>query len=305
MNAAPSETLDAASHPNERADDQARAARHHTRPHIMGILNVTPDSFSDGGAFERDDRTERTRAAVRAAERLAADGATIVDVGGESTRPGARRVPQGEEAQRVVPVVRALAERGIAVSVDTMNATTAAAALDAGATWINDVSGGRADEAMLPLVADRDTPFVLSHWRGHSIGMNALADYADPAREILDELARARDAAVAAGLAAERIVLDPGLGFAKRAADNWAVLHALPSFVALGHPLLVGASRKRFTADLLAADAPVTDRDLPTAIISALCAREGVWGLRVHDAAATRIALDVVDAWTRGADHVD
>ena len=271
------------------------------RPLIMGILNVTPDSFSDGGAHERAREDARAASAVAAAERLVAAGATIIDVGGESTRPGAARVPQIEEAARVLPVVAALAERGIVVSVDTMYAETARASLAAGASYINDVSGGLADEAMLPLMAETGAAYVLSHWRGHSIRMDGLADYTDPGREILDELARLRDAAVAAGLEPRNIVLDPGLGFAKRADDNWAVLHRLADFRDLGHPLLIGHSRKRFLGELLHDGATPADRDLPTAILSALCATEGVWGLRVHDVAATRIALDVVDAWQAGA----
>lgn len=267
-----------------------------TRPVIMGVLNVTPDSFSDGGQLERDDPRERVIAAVEKAERMLAQGADVIDVGGESTRPGAQRVPQAEESARVLPVVRELAARGVAVSVDTMYAQTARDVIDAGAKLINDVSGGMADEGMLPLLAERGVPFVLSHWRGHSIHMDALADYddqADPAAQIADELARARDAAVARGVDPEGIVLDPGLGFAKRPEHNWAVLRGLGRFRALGHPLLIGHSRKRFTAELLPPDAPAEARDLPTAIISAMCAREGVWGLRVHDVPATAIAIEI------------
>lgn len=275
------------------------------RPLIMGILNVTPDSFSDGGALERDTASERTAAATRRARELVDAGAAIIDVGGESTRPGAERVAQSEEAARVLPVVEALAEAGVAVSVDTMNAATAREALRAtdGTAIINDVSGGLADEAMLPLVAETGATYIVSHWRGHSVVMNELADYADPAAEILAELARLRDAAVEAGVRPERIVLDPGLGFAKRASDNWAVLAHLERFAALGHPVLVGHSRKRFTGELLRPDAAVADRDLPTAVISALCAMSPapVWGLRVHDVAGTHVALDVVDAWRAGA----
>lgn len=275
------------------------------RPLIMGILNVTPDSFSDGGVVERPTADERTEVAVAKAVGLVADGAGIIDVGGESTRPGAERVPQAEEAARVLPVIEQLADRGIAISLDTMNAQTArdALALTNGSALINDVSGGLADDAMLPLLAEAGAGFILSHWRGHSIVMNDRADYHDPASEILDELRRARDAAVAKGLAPEQITLDPGLGFAKRTGDNWAVLRNLDRFRDLGHPLLIGASRKRFTGKLILANAPVTDRDLPTAVISALCAREGVWGVRVHDVASTRVALDVVDAWTSGPAH--
>lgn len=275
------------------------------RPRIMGILNVTPDSFSDGGSVERATATERTEAALAKARRLVDEGAQLIDIGGESTRPGAERVDQPEEAARVLPVIEQLAETDVGISLDTMYAQTArdALRLTNGAALINDVSGGLADDAMLPLLAETGATFILSHWRGHSVVMNDLADYTEPAREILGELLAARDQAVAKGLRPEQIILDPGLGFAKRAGDNWAVLHGLATFAEQGHPLLVGASRKRFTGGLLPDDAPVTDRDLPTAVISALCAREGVWGLRVHNVEATRVALDVVDAWTNGAAH--
>lgn len=276
------------------------------RPELMGVLNITPDSFSDGGRFEADDDAARAAAALAAAERMLAEGATIIDVGGESTRPGAERIPQAEELARVLPVVAALTAAGITVSVDTMNAATAAACLDAAAAGtgeviVNDVSGGRADAGMLGLVAERGARFVLSHWRGHSVVMNELAVYDDPASEVLGELVEMRDRALAAGIAPERIILDPGFGFAKDRDDNWAILNRLDDFLALGHPLLVGVSRKRFMGALLDPDAPVADRDLPTAIVSALCAERGVWGVRVHDVAASRTALDVVAAWQAGA----
>lgn len=286
--------------PLTTAEEHRAAAS--ARPVVMGIVNITPDSFSDGSAFERAGADERAAAAVAHARALVAEGASIVDVGGESTRPGAARVPQPEEAARVLPVVEALADAGITVSVDTMYAATArdALRLTGDAAIINDVSGGLADDGMLPLVADTGAAFVLSHWRGHSIVMNGLADYSDPATEILGELRRMRDDAVAAGLRAEQITLDPGLGFAKRAGDNWDVLRHLDRFTDLGHRVLVGASRKRFIGELLPPDAPMSSRDLPSAVISALCALVPVWGLRVHDVAATSLALDVVDAWRSG-----
>ncbi|MBS3180056.1 MULTISPECIES: dihydropteroate synthase [unclassified Pseudoclavibacter] len=272
------------------------------RPRILGILNITPDSFSDGGKFEDlFSQNRRTKRALRRARELVAQGADIIDVGGESTRPGAVRVPQEEEAARVLPVIKELAGLGVLVSIDTMYAKTAEAALELGAEYVNDVSGGLADPAMLGLVAESGNPFILSHWRGHSVRMNELADYRDPAAEILSELAGARDRAVDAGLDPSQIVLDPGLGFAKRRDDNWAVLRELEQFVALGHPLLVGASRKRFTGEMLGPDADVTERDLPTAVITALAAKAGVWGVRVHNVEANRVALDVVDAWREGA----
>ncbi|MFD2757260.1 dihydropteroate synthase [Gulosibacter faecalis] len=269
---------------------------------IMGVLNVTPDSFSDGGTLDSDTPEARTASALERAYRLVAQGATIIDVGGESTRPGAERVPQEEEQARVLPVVRQLVRDGIAVSVDTMYADTAAACLDLGDVIINDVSGGMADDRMLALVAERGARYILSHWRGHSVVMNDLAEYDDAAAEIIGELTEMRDRAVAAGIARDRIILDPGLGFAKDRDDNWAVLNQLPKLQGLGHPVLIGVSRKRFVGDLLPAEAPVTARDLPTAVLSALCVERGVWGVRVHNVAATKVAIDTVAAWQNGAD---
>lgn len=271
-----------------------------TSTEIMAVLNVTPDSFSDGGSVEGSSVGERTARAVEKALRMVDQGATIVDVGGESTRPGAQRVPQEEESARVVPVVEELVRAGVTVSVDTMYAATAAACLDAGDVFINDVSGGLADEAMLRTVAERDGRFVLSHWRGHSVVMNDLAVYENAADEIKTELLQMRDRAVEAGVSAERIVLDPGLGFAKESDDNWAVLQRVDEFMSLGHPLLIGVSRKRFMGALLEEGAHVFERDLPTAIVSALCAERGVWGVRVHNVEVTKVALDVVSAWRRG-----
>lgn len=303
--AVPAEAADRAAAPPVAATGASAAViapADPVRPLIMGILNVTPDSFSDGGSVERGTPAARTDAAVAKALELVAAGAAIIDIGGESTRPGALRVPQDEEAARVLPVVERLTAEGVAVSLDTMYASTArdALRLTGGRAIINDVSGGLADDDMLPLAAETGAAFILSHWRGHSVVMNDLADYVDPAAEILDELLSARDRAVEKGLVPEQIILDPGLGFAKRAGDNWAVLRHLDRYLDAGHPLLVGASRKRFTGGLLPADAPVADRDLPTAVISALCAGRGVWGLRVHNVTATRRALDVVDAWVNG-----
>ncbi|MGN6125151.1 MAG: dihydropteroate synthase [Humibacter sp.] len=261
----------------------------------MGVLNVTPDSFSDGG------RWASTDAAIEHGAELALQGADIVDVGGESTRPGAERVPVPAELERVLPVVRELAARGIRVSIDTMNSETARAAVDAGATLVNDVSGGLADPAMAPFVAESGVDYVAMHWRGHSDRMNDLATYTDAAREIRDELLQRVDALRQQGVAAEHIIIDPGLGFAKNADHNWDVLHHLREFEAAGLPVLVAASRKRFLGELMPKGASVQDRDLPTAVITALAAREGVWGVRVHDVVSTRIALDVVRAWDSGS----
>lgn len=260
----------------------------------MGVVNVTPDSFSDGGRwFDAD-------AAIGHGLELVAQGADLVDVGGESTRPGAARVEPAEELRRVVPVIRALSAEGVRVSVDTMRAATAEAAVGAGAEIINDVSAGLADAAMAPIAAATGARYVAMHWRGHSDRMDRLAEYDDVAREVRDELAARIDALVAAGVAAERLILDPGLGFSKRGAQNWQLLARLDELQSLGLPVLIGASRKRFVGQLLPEDAPVEDRDLPTAVISALSAQAGAWAVRVHDVVGTRRALDVVGAWQSG-----
>jgi dihydropteroate synthase len=258
---------------------------------IMGVLNVTPDSFSDGG------RWASTDAAIAHGVELAEQGAHIVDVGGESTRPGAERVPVPAELGRVLPVVRELAARGIRVSIDTMNSETAMAAVDAGAQIVNDVSGGLADPAMPPLVGERDVDYVVMHWRGHSRTMNDLARYTDAAREVREELFRRVDALESQGVAPGRIIVDPGLGFAKDSEHNWEVLRHLRDFEAAGLPVLLGASRKRFLGDLMPAGSTPQDRDLPSAVVAALAARDGVWGVRVHDVVSTRVALEVVRSW--------
>lgn len=268
---------------------------------IMGVVNVTADSFSDGGRYLDP------QAAVARARELVADGAAIVDVGGESTRPGAHRVPADVERDRVVPVIAALAAEGIAVSVDTMRASVAAAALEAGAAIVNDVSGGRADRDMTGVVADSNAPWILMHWRpAHGAPGPAWADirheitdYDDVVTQVRDELLHQADAAIAAGIAPERIVLDPGLGFAKNAAHNWALLHGLDVLQDTGFRVLVGASRKRFLGELLGGREPA-GREVATAAVSALAARAGVWGVRVHDVRSTADAIAVSNAWRKG-----
>ncbi|HEX5018016.1 MAG TPA: dihydropteroate synthase [Actinomycetes bacterium] len=261
----------------------------------MTVLNVTPDSFSDGGRYLDLD------AAVTRATEQSRLGADLVDVGGESTRPGAERVPLEEELSRVVPVIKALAAQGIAVSVDTMRAEVAKAALDAGAVLINDVSGGLADPDMLPFAASVDVPIVLMHWRGHSKEMQTRSHYPrGVVVEVLEELSERRRAAEQAGVSVDRIVLDPGLGFAKEAEHNWSLLRALPRLIELGQPVLVGASRKRFLGALLGeGDQPrsVAERDDATLAITALAAAAGAWCVRVHDARGNVDAVRVAQAW--------
>ncbi len=267
----------------------------------MGVLNVTPDSFSDGGCFA--DR----ESAVAHGLAMAAGGADYVDVGGESTRPGADRVDAAEERRRVVPVVRELAAAGVRVSVDTTRTEVAEAALEAGAVLVNDISGGLADDGMAALVADAGVPWVLMHWRGHSRQMYARAEYGDVVTEVCAELSARVDAAVAAGVDAGRLVLDPGLGFAKQGSHNWALLAELPRVVALGLPVLVGASRKSFLGRLLAgADGtprPAAGRDAATLATTVLAAEAGAWGVRVHDAAASADAAATVAAVQRAREE--
>ena len=263
------------------------------RTRVLGVVNVTPDSFSDGGEHADAD------SAVRHGLRLLDDGADLLDVGGESTRPGAARVPEQQERARVLPVVQALAAVGAVVSVDTMRAAVAAAALDAGAQLVNDVSGGLADDQMLPLVAERGCPYLAMHWRGHSDTMQSAASYRDVVEDVVAELAARREAALAAGVEPARLVLDPGLGFAKDAGHNLALLAALPRLAALG-PLLVGASRKGFLGTVLAdasgAPRPVLERDGATAAVSVLAAQAGAWAVRVHDVRSSADAVRVVAA---------
>lgn len=261
---------------------------------VMGVVNVTPDSFSDGGMwFDPHAAITRGLALVEA-------GADMVDVGGESTRPGAGRVDADEELRRVVPVVRELAAAGAIVSVDTMRVEVARAAVEAGARLVNDVSGGLADPAMAAFVAESQVPVVVMHWRGHSTDMQERATYHDVVAEVRAELVKRMDGVVAAGVDPELIVLDPGLGFAKTAEHNWALLARLDVLAELGRPLLVAASRKAFLGRLLADGdtlRPPLGRDDATAAITALSAAAGAWAVRVHEVGASHDAVRVAAAW--------
>ena len=269
---------------------------------VMGIVNVTEDSFSDGG------RHLAPEAAIAHARRLIEDGADLLDVGGESTRPGAVRVDRQNEAARVIPLVRSLAGDGVMVSVDTMRASTASEALDNGASLINDVSGGLADPEMLTVVAERRCPVILMHWVSpddYSAGAGGRVDYGgDVVASVRDHLARRVDAAVTVGVDPSAIVLDPGLGFAKNAQDNWALLHGLDALTELGFPVLVAASRKRFLGSLLpnrdGEPRPVAGRDVATAAVTALAAAAGAWAVRVHDVAPSADTVRVAAAWAAG-----
>lgn len=266
------------------------------RPLIMGVLNVTPDSFSDGGDFAQQE------AAVARAVKMVSAGVDVVDVGGETTRPGAERIPTEVEQKRVLPVIRDLVARGIRVSVDTMNSATALAAAEAGAAIINDVSGGLADPAMRQVAADTGLDFIAMHWRGHSAVMDDLAVYDDVVRQVRDELEQRVAELIVVGVAPERIIVDPGLGFAKTADQSWLLLAHLRELRSIGCPVLVGASRKRFLSTLLPEGADPKRRDPATAILSALAAEAGAWGVRVHDVAGTRAALDL---WARLKDDAE
>ncbi|MBB5072285.1 dihydropteroate synthase [Saccharopolyspora gloriosae] len=265
---------------------------------VMGVLNVTPDSFSDGGRY-----LDRKAAVAHGVEMFEA-GADIIDVGGESTRPGADRVLAEIEIERVLPVVAELVDCGVPVSVDTTRAEVAAATAGAGASVINDVSGGLADPDMARVAADTGLPWVLMHWRGHSRDMNSLAEYGDVVADVRSELLAQVDAALRAGVREDAIVLDPGLGFAKTGEHDWALLNRLGEFVGLGFPVLVGASRKRFLGRLLA-DGDGTPRapagrETATAVVSALAADRGAWAVRVHDVRSSLDAVAVTAAWNTG-----
>nr|MDT0662655.1 dihydropteroate synthase [Micromonospora sp. DSM 115978] len=260
----------------------------------MGVLNVTPDSFSDGGRYAD------LAAAVRHGVQMHRDGAQLVDVGGESTRPGADRVDAATEAGRVLPVIRELAALGVPMSIDTYRASVAAAALAAGASVINDVSGGLADPDMAKVAAEAGCPWILMHWRGHADRMRELASYGDVVADVRAELAQRVADALAAGVAPDRIVIDPGLGFAKGPKENWLLTEGLSELLSLGYPLLFGASRKSYLGALLAGPdgtpRPTAQREAATIATSVLAVAAGAWGIRVHDVRGTVDALAVWQA---------
>ncbi len=264
------------------------------QPKVMGVLNITPDSFSDGGEFLDPS------AALAHARILIAQGADILDVGGESTRPGAQRVDLTTEQSRILPVIEAIKSLGVPISVDTMNAQTAVLAVEAGASIINDVSGGLADPGMFSALASFDCTYILGHWRGHSDVMDSLNAYSDVAREVVGELAEQVAMAVSAGIDRSRIVVDPGIGFAKDVKQNWDLVARLDELEQLGLPILVGASRKRFLAAALNEQDPSSvstqRRDVATAVLTALLLQRKLWGIRVHNVEATVDAIKVVSA---------
>ena len=266
--------------------------RNLNRTLVMGVLNVTPDSFSDGGRF--NDQTIATNHALQMIE----DGADIIDIGGESTRPGSDRISVQEELDRVLPVISALAGFRAAISIDTMRAEVARAAIDAGASMVNDVSGGKSDPEMLSYVATLNVPYILMHWRGPSNIMNTLTDYNDVVTDVTSEIRNQVDVAVAAGIARERIAIDPGIGFAKTVDQNWPIFTHLSVLEELGLPILMGASRKKFLGELLAKDGVARDsdeRESATTAISTLMAVRGLWAVRVHNVKASSDAIAVVD----------
>lgn len=263
-----------------------------SQPLVFGILNVTPDSFSDGGLWQDP------AAAVEHARMMVEAGADVIDVGGESTRPGATPVDAEEEQRRVLPVIRALTDDGIVVSVDTMRASTATAAVNLGATYVNDVSGGLFDPEMVTAVTHSPAVYIAMHWRGDSSVMEDRAVYDNVTRDVVAELNERVERIMDAGLEPNRLWLDPGLGFAKNPDHNWELLRNLDTIVEMGYPVMVGASRKRFLASF--GESPA-DRDEATAVISVLAAEAGAAAVRVHDVGRTARAFAVRSAWQGGA----
>lgn len=248
---------------------------------VMGILNVTPDSFADGGKY-----FDSEHAIARGLEMIS-EGVNVIDIGGESTRPGAERVSAEEEQQRTIPVIKALAGKGAVISIDTMSADTAKKAVEAGASIVNDVSGGKADPTMFATVAALNCRYVLMHWRGHSKDMNSLAVYEDVVADVINELKEQIEKAIAAGLKKENLILDPGLGFSKDVRHNWEILDRLQELQALGFPILIGASRKRF----LGGDDP-DQREVATINLTKTLVGKNIWGVRVHSVKPHREVID-------------
>lgn len=247
---------------------------------VMGILNVTPDSFADGGVnFEVEH-------AINRGIEMIDDGVDIIDIGGESTRPGADRVPEEEEQARVLPVIKGLSKEGVPLSIDTMRASTARLAVEAGATIVNDVSGGAADPDMFSTVAELGCKYTMMHWRGHSKDMNSKAIYSDVVKEVIEEVTIQLDKALAAGVLRENIILDPGIGFAKDPEHNWEILNRIDEFIALGYPVLIGHSRKRF----LGGEHP-DEREAATVEVTQTLAGKGIWAVRVHGVKANVEAI--------------
>ena len=247
---------------------------------VMGILNVTPDSFADGG------RHNDFEAAVNHGHQMLAEGVDIIDIGGESTKPGVERVSEEEELARVIPVIKELAKTGARISIDTMRASTARAAIKAGAQIINEVISGLADPEMLPTAAQLGVPYIAMHWRGHSKDMNSRAVYGDVVKDVISELQERIDAALNAGIRQENLMIDPGIGFAKDAHHNWEIIDSIDEFVALGYPVLVGGSRKRF----LGGDNP-DEREAATIELTKRLSTSGIWGVRVHSVKAHKDVL--------------
>ena len=256
---------------------------------VLGILNVTPDSFADGGKFLD------SKDAINQGRRLIAEGADIIDVGGESTRPGAERVSQDEEIKRVIPVITELVKDGAVISVDTTRAEVARQAIAAGATYVNDVSGGLADEKMAQLIATNPkVQYIVMHWRGESKDMQSKAIYKDVVKEVKDELDDRVNQLIKAGVQAEQIILDPGIGFAKESEHNWAILQNIERFQLLGYPILIGASRKRFLGELVNAK-DTDDRESASIALTTELARLNIWGIRTHSVKPHRDAIAVID----------
>lgn len=256
------------------------------RPVVMGILNITPDSFADGGRFDRFDL------ALSRGLQMLSEGVDVIDVGGESTRPGSHSISAAEEMRRVIPVIEALAAKGAVISIDTKRASTALMAITAGAQIVNDVSAGLADSEMLSSVARIGCPYIAMHTRGESADMQYRAWYTDVVGEVVAELQARIDASLMAGISPKNLILDPGIGFAKDAEHNWQILNHLAAFTSLGYPILIGASRKRFLGKLVEAE-NTDERESATIALTALLAKQGIWGVRVHSVKPHRDAIAV------------